>query len=200
MDSEDDGEIALLVAAAEAAEAQAGERKRKVLAADAERKRLSRAASALANDRTPGQRGRPTKRPGSACSDPGTCPLPAGMPAQASPPVATMGAMTPAPRGATSGMPPPFGGIGASPFSPAMPLTRPTIGATAPPSRPGGDATVQRGPMRRPCPALHCRCAGVAGRQGSWFPKGSGTLDAEAVRARVHAGVVGYQMEPRFSV
>ena len=81
MDSEDDGEIALLVAAAEAAEAQAGERKRKVLAADAERKRLSRAASALANDRTPGQRGRPTKRPGSACSDPGTCPLPAGMPA-----------------------------------------------------------------------------------------------------------------------
>ena len=81
--SEDEGEIALLVAAVEAAEAQASEKKRKALAADAERKRLSRAASALADGRPVGQGGRPwpKRRPGSACSDPGTSPLPAGMPA-----------------------------------------------------------------------------------------------------------------------
>ena len=48
MESEDEGELAQLVAAAEAAETQAGDiKKRKALAADAERKRLSRAASAL---------------------------------------------------------------------------------------------------------------------------------------------------------
>ena len=82
MEPEDEGDIAQLVAAAEAAETQAGEKKRKALADDAERKRLSRAASALANNRPVGQTGRPRKsRPGSACSDPGTGPLPAGMPA-----------------------------------------------------------------------------------------------------------------------
>ena len=58
MDSEDDGEIAILVAAAEAAEQQQGEKRRR----EAERSMRRRAASALANDRTPGQRGRPRVR------------------------------------------------------------------------------------------------------------------------------------------
>ena len=70
MESEDEGELAQLVAAAEAAETQAGDiKKRKALAADAERKRLSRAASALANNRPPGQKGRPPKSMAAATKD-----------------------------------------------------------------------------------------------------------------------------------
>ena len=69
MEPEDEGDIAQLVAAAEAAETQASEKKRKALADDAERKRLSRAASALANNRPVGQKGRPRKSMAAATKD-----------------------------------------------------------------------------------------------------------------------------------